>query len=69
MSNYALHGIVGALLAVTPVKTEYAAGLVILAAVAKEVYDSRHGGKFDGKDVLATVAGGAPILYLRWEWK
>lgn len=68
MSNFLLHGIVGALIATTPVKTEYAIGLVVLAAIGKEVYDSKNGGRFDGRDVLATVAGGAPVIYFRWEW-
>lgn len=63
-----LHALVGAAIAATPVKVEYSLGLVVVAAVAKEVYDSRHGGKFDTKDALATIAGGAPIIYLRWEW-
>ena len=68
MSNFVLHGIVGALIAATPVKVEHALGLVVLAAVGKELYDSRHGGKFDSRDVLATIGGAAPVLYLRWEW-
>jgi NAD(P)H-hydrate repair Nnr-like enzyme with NAD(P)H-hydrate dehydratase domain len=68
MSNFVLHGIVGALIATTPVKPEYALAMVITAAVGKELYDRKHGGKFDSRDVLATVAGAAPVLYLRWEW-
>lgn len=69
MSDKALHVLMGALIAATPVKVEYALGLVVVAAVAKEAYDRRQGGKFDGNDILATLAGGAPVIYLRWEWK
>lgn len=68
MTNYVLHGIVGALIATTPVKLEYAATLVVVAAIGKELYDSKHGGKFDSKDVLATVAGAVPIIAFRYTW-
>lgn len=67
--NYTLHVLAGALIASTPIPIEYAAGAVLLAAVGKELYDRRHGGRFDGKDVLATVAGGLPIIWIRMEWK
>lgn len=63
-----LHAIVGAVIAGTPVSVDKALGLVVVAAVAKEVYDRRSGGKFDGLDALATIAGGAPVIYFRWEF-
>lgn len=63
-----LHAIVGATIAATPVKVDYAMMLVAVAAVGKEVYDHRRGGKFDAMDALATMAGGAPVIYLRWTW-
>lgn len=63
-----LHAIVGAMIASTPVSVDKALGLVIVAAIAKEVHDSRRGGKFDGLDALATIAGGAPVIYFRWEF-
>ena len=66
--NYTLHVLAGALIASTPVPIEYAAGAVLLAAVGKEIYDRRQGAKFDGRDVLATVAGGMPVLTLKVEW-
>lgn len=68
MVDKLLHMIVGATIAATPVSPEYALGLVVVAAVGKEVYDKRRGGKFDTLDALATVAGAAPIIYFRWEW-
>ena len=68
MSDKALHALVGALIAAAPIRVEYAVGLVVVAAVAKEIHDSRRGHKFDASDALATIAGGAPVLYLRWEW-
>lgn len=68
MSNYVLHGIVGALIASTPVKWEYATTLVVVAAVGKELYDRRHGGHFNSKDVLATVAGAVPVISIRYTW-
>lgn len=66
--NYTLHFLAGALIAATPIPMEYAAGAVLLAAVGKELYDRRQGARFDGLDVLATVAGGLPVLTLKVEW-
>ena len=68
MTHLLLHVLAGALIAGTPVEPQYAAALVLAAAVGKEVYDRRNGGRFDGRDVLSTVGGGMPILVWRWEW-
>lgn len=68
MPDKLLHGIVGALIAATPVRADVALGLVVVAAVGKELYDARRGGRFDSRDALATIAGGVPIIVLRWEW-
>lgn len=68
MTHLLLHVLAGALIAGTPVEPQHAAALVVAAAVGKEVYDYRRGGRFDTRDVLATVGGGMPILVLRWEF-
>jgi hypothetical protein len=64
-----LHALIGATLAAAPCDVERAIGLVVVAALAKEIYDSQRGGRADGMDVLATIAGAAPVIYLRWDWK
>ena len=63
-----LHALVGAVIAATPVTPQQALGLAVIAAVAKEVYDSRRGARFDGLDALATIAGAVPVIYIRMEW-
>jgi hypothetical protein len=64
-----LHLIVGAIIAGTPIKAEYAMGLVLVAAVGKEIYDHKSGrGTKDPFDTLATVAGGIPIFVYRMEF-
>lgn len=68
MNDLVLHGIVGALIAATPIKAEHAMALVVVAAVAKKAYDWHRGGVFGRRDILATVGGGLPVLILRWEW-
>jgi hypothetical protein len=64
-----LHALVGAAIAATPVTPQQALGLVVIAAVGKELYDRRKSGRADGLDALATIAGAAPVIYLRWEWR
>lgn len=68
MTHLLLHVLAGASIAGTPVEPQYAAALVVAAAVGKEVYDHRRGGRFDVRDAAATVAGGLPILVFRWEF-
>ncbi|MEN9806186.1 MAG: hypothetical protein RL756_694 [Pseudomonadota bacterium] len=63
-----LHALVGATIAATPITPQQALGLVVLAAVGKELHDRRRGGDASGLDALATIAGAGPVLTLRWDW-
>lgn len=66
-----LHFIVGMALAATPFeKPEHALMVAVAAAVAKEVYDSKHRSKHtpDPKDALATVGGGIIVFAYRVEF-
>jgi hypothetical protein len=59
-----LHFIVGIAIGVAPLHPIDALGLVVIAAVAKEVHDRR----FDRRDAAATVAGGIVVFTLRMEF-
>jgi len=59
-----LHFIVGLSIGVAPMHPVDAFALVVVAAVAKEVYDR----KFDKRDAVATVAGGVVMFTLRMEF-
>ena len=39
-------------------------GAAVVAGIAKELYDRRHGGRFSTADVLWTVAGGVAGAYI-----
>jgi hypothetical protein len=59
-----LHFIVGMAIGVGPIHPVDAFGLVVAAAIIKEVHDR----KFDKRDAGATIAGGVVIFALRMEF-
>jgi len=44
-----------------PKKIGISIGMGLLAGVGKEVWDKQRGGKFDGKDILATSLGSISV--------
>lgn len=36
------------------------------AALAREAYNRQQGGRFDWRDIAATLAGGVPVLAVVW---
>lgn len=65
----ALADCAGALLALLAAKVGYiagpawaAAGSCAVAALAREAWNWRQGGRFDWRDIAATLAGGAMVI-------
>ena len=66
-----LHLIVGLALGANPViEPELALATVVVAAVGKEIYDSKHKHKHtsDWKDAAVTIAGGLLVFTYRVEF-
>ena len=40
------------------------AGMIVVMLVLREVYNKKHGGVFDKKDLYATISGGLIVLLL-----
>jgi hypothetical protein len=59
-----LHFIVGIAIGAAPLHPVDALGLVVAAAIIKEVHDK----KFDRRDAGATIAGGLMVFTLRMEF-